>query len=144
MKTSERGLALIRQFEGLRLAAYKCPADVPTIGYGTTKGVKMGMTIDKAEAERLLRDDVARFEQYVDKLVTVPLTQGQFDALVSFCYNLGPANLEQSTLLKYLNTGLYADAASQFMRWNKAGGKVLAGLTARRAAEKSLFEGVKP
>lgn len=143
MKTSERGLALIRQFEGLRLSAYKCPADVPTIGYGTTKGVKMGMTIDKAEAERLLRDDVARFEQYVDKLVTVPLMQGQFDALVSFCYNLGPANLEQSTLLKYLNTGLYADAANQFMRWNKANKTVLAGLTRRRAAEQALFlEGV--
>ena len=139
MKTSERGLALIRQFEGLRLSAYKCPTDVPTIGYGTTKGVKMGMTIDKAEAERLLRDDVERFEQYVDKLVTVPLTQGQFDALVSFCYNLGPANLEQSTLLKYLNTGLYADAANQFMRWNKANKAVLAGLTRRRAAEQALF-----
>ena len=139
MKTSERGLALIRQFEGLRLSAYKCPTDVPTIGYGTTKGVKMGMTIDKAEAERLLRDDVERFEQYVDKLVTVPLTQGQFDALVSFCYNLGPANLEQSTLMKYLNTGLYTDAANQFMRWNKANKAVLAGLTRRRAAEQALF-----
>lgn len=139
MEVSERGLSLIRQFEGLRLAAYKCPAGVPTIGYGTTKGVKMGMTIDKEEAERLLCDDVSRFAQYVEKMVTVPLTQGQFDALVSFCYNLGPSNLEQSTLLKYLNAGLYADAANQFLRWNKVNKSVLAGLTRRRAAEQSLF-----
>ena len=140
MHVSEKGLALIRQFEGLRLAAYKCPADVATIGYGTTKGVKMGMVIDKAEAERLLAEDVARFAGHVSDLVKVPLSQPQFDALVSFCYNVGPTAFGHSTLLRYLNQGLYADAAGQFMRWNKAANNVIAGLTRRRAAERAMFE----
>ena len=140
MRTSSKGLDLIRHFEGLRLLAYKCPANVPTIGYGATLDVKMGMEITKEEAERLLCRDVKRFEQYVEKLVTVPLTQGQFDALVAFCYNLGPGNLESSTLLKYLNAGLYQDAALQFLRWNKSNKVALAGLTRRRVAEKALFE----
>ena len=141
MHISEKGLAMIRQAEGLRLSAYKCPAGIPTIGYGHTAGVKMGQVIDKAEAESLLLGDVASFELAVLGMVKVPLTQGQFDALVSFAYNLGPANLESSTLMRLLNAGLYADAANQFCRWNKAAGKVLPGLTARRTAEKSLFEG---
>lgn len=144
MHISEKGLALIRQAEGLRLSAYKCPAGIATIGYGHTAGVKMGQVIDQAEAKRLLLGDVVSFELAVLGMVKVPLTQGQFDALVSFAYNLGPGNLESSTLLRLLNAGLYADAANQFSRWNKAGGKVLAGLTTRRAAEKSLFEGIKP
>lgn len=142
MHISEKGLALIRQAEGLRLSAYKCPAGIATIGYGHTAGVKMGQSIDKAEAERLLRGDVASFELSVLGIVSVPLSQGQFDALVSFAYNLGASALKGSTLLRLLNAGLYADAANQFGRWNKAGGKVLAGLTARRAAERALFDGV--
>lgn len=141
MHTSQKGLDLIKSFEGLRLTAYKCPADVWTIGYGTTAGVKPGQTITKERAEELLREDVKRFEEQVLRLVKMPLTQGQFDALTSFVYNLGAGNLSNSTLLRLLNAGDYAGAAAQFERWNKAGGKVLAGLARRRAAERALFEG---
>lgn len=141
MHTSQKGLDLIKSFEGLRLSAYKCPADVWTIGFGTTAGVKPGQTITKERAEELLREDVKRFEAQVLRLVKVPLTQGQHDALVSFVYNLGAGNLSNSTLLRLLNAGDYAGAAAQFDRWNKAGGKVLAGLVRRRAAERALFEG---
>ncbi len=141
MHTSQKGLDLIKSFEGLRLSAYRCPADIPTIGYGTTAGVKMGDTITKERAEILLRADVKRFEDQVLRLVKVPLTQGQFDALVSFTYNLGAANLGNSTLLRLLNAGDYKGAAAQFDRWTKAGGKELPGLVKRRAAERALFEG---
>jgi len=141
MRTSENGLALIRQAEGLRLRAYKCPAGVWTIGYGTTAGVKEGLVITKERAEELLREDVKRFEDQVMRLVKVRLTQGQFDALVSFIYNLGAGNLSNSTLLRLLNAGDYKGAAAQFDRWTKAGGKELAGLVKRRAAERALFEG---
>lgn len=141
MRISQRGLDLIKEFEGLRLSAYICPAGVPTIGYGTTAGVKIGQTITKDRAEELLRADVAAFERHVLRLVKVPLTQGQFDALVAFVYNIGAGAFEKSTMLRQLNAGLYADAAQQFDRWNQAGGKVLAGLTRRRAAERAMFEG---
>lgn len=140
MRISQHGLDLIKEFEGLRLSAYICPAGVPTIGYGTTAGVKVGQTITKERAEEMLRADVAAFERHVLRLVKVPLTQGQFDALVAFVYNVGAGAFEKSTMLRQLNAGLYADAARQFDRWNKAGGKVLAGLTRRRAAERALFE----
>ena len=140
MQTSQRGIDLIKSFEGLRLSAYRCPADIPTIGYGTTSGVKIGDTITKERAEELLREDVRRFEDQVLRLVKVPLTQGQFDALTSFVYNLGAGNLSNSTLLRLLNAGDYAGAAAQFERWNKAGDKTLAGLVRRRAAERALFE----
>lgn len=141
MHTSQKGLDLIKSFEGLRLSAYKCPAGVWTIGYGTTAGVKPGQSITKERAEELLRDDVKRFEDQVLRLVKVPLTQGQLDALVSFTYNLGAANLGNSTLLRLLNAGDYKGAAAQFDRWTKAGGKELPGLVKRRAAERALFEG---
>jgi lysozyme len=141
MNTSQKGLDLIKSFEGLRLSAYKCPAGVWTIGYGTTAGVKEGQVITKERADELLRDDVKRFEDQVLRLVKVPLTQGQLDALVSFTYNLGAANLGNSTLLRLLNAGDYKGAAAQFDRWNKAGGKVLKGLVTRRAAERAMFEG---
>ena len=143
-KTSNAGLDLIKRFEGFSAKAYPDPAHgwkVPTIGYGTTAGVKMGDTITKERAEELLREDVKRFEDQVLRLVKVPLTQGQFDALTSFVYNLGPGNLSNSTLLRLLNAGDYKGAAAQFDRWNKAGGKVLPGLVRRRAAERALFEG---
>ncbi|QJP10448.1 lysozyme [Pseudomonas multiresinivorans] len=141
MRTSERGVSLIKAFEGLRLDAYQDSVGVWTIGYGTTRGVKRGMTISKAEAERLLTEDIGRFEPEIARLVKVPLTQGQWDALTSFTYNLGAANLESSTLLKLLNAKDYAGAAEQFPRWNKAGGKVLPGLVKRRAAEQAMFKG---
>lgn len=132
---------MIRQFEGLRLRAYKCPAGIPTIGYGHTAGVKMGQVITRERAEELLRAEVERFEGYVDRLVTVPITQGQFDALVAWTYNLGPGALEKSTMLRRLNAGDYTGAAAELERWNRAGGQVLAGLVRRRSAERALFEG---
>ncbi|MBH3360774.1 lysozyme [Pseudomonas guariconensis] len=139
MRTSQRGLSIIKSFEGLRLQAYKDAVGVWTIGYGTTRGVNAGMKISKEQAERMLLNDVQRFEPEIERLVGVPLSQNQWDALVSFTYNLGAANLESSTLLRKLNAGDYAGAADQFQRWNKAGGKVLAGLTRRREAERALF-----
>jgi lysozyme len=139
MRTSQRGLSLIKSFEGLRLLAYRDAVGVWTIGYGATRGVKAGMSITKEQAERMLLNDVQRFEPEVERLVQVPLTGNQWDALVSFTYNLGAANLESSTLLRLLNRGDYAGAAGQFPRWNKAGGKVLTGLVRRREAERVLF-----
>ncbi|HCH78871.1 MAG: muraminidase [Pseudomonas sp.] len=144
MHISEKGLALIRQFEGLRLSAYRCPAGIPTIGYGSTAGVKLGQAITAERAEQLLREDVRQFEAAVSRLVKVPLTQGQFDALTSFAFNLGAKALEKSTLLRLLNAGDYSGAAAQFERWVYASGKKLAGLVKRRAAERALFEGKSP
>lgn len=141
MRTSQRGLSVIKSFEGLRLQAYQDSVGVWTIGYGTTRGVKAGMKISKDQAERMLLNDVARFEPEVERLITAPLNQDQWDALISFTYNLGAANLESSTLRRLLNAGDYAAAAEQFTRWNKAGGQVLAGLTRRRVAERDLFLG---
>lgn len=141
MKTSQAGIDLIKRFEGLRLRAYRDAVGVPTIGYGTTRGVKMGIAITAERAEELLREDVTRFEEYIAQLVTVPLTQGQWDALSSFVYNLGPTKLAESTLLRLLNAGDYQGAAAEFDRWTRAGGKVLAGLVRRRAAERAMFEG---
>lgn len=139
MSPSDKALDLIRQFEGLRLAAYKCPAGVPTIGYGTTRGVKMGMTVTKDEAEKLLQADVTPFSDRINKLVKVKLNQNQFDALVSFVYNVGYGAFADSTMLKLINQNLLDDAANQFIRWNKANGEVLTGLTRRRMTERDLF-----
>lgn len=139
MKTSLKGIALIKEYEGLRLGAYLCSAGVLTIGYGHTGGVKEGDLITEQKAEQLLQDDLKKFENGVLRLVRVPLTQNQFDALVSFAFNLGVGNLGKSTLLKMLNDRDYKGAASQFIRWNKAAGKELAGLTRRRIAESELF-----
>jgi len=144
MKISQKGLAVIKQFEGLRLTAYKCPAGVLTIGYGSTGAhVKPGMTITAQEAERLLLDDLARFEVGVQEVIKQPFTQGQFDALVSFSFNVGLGALRESTLAAKLKAGDVTGAANEFARWNKAGGKILAGLVKRRKAEKLLFEGDK-
>lgn len=140
MKISENGLRLIRSFEGLELKAYKDSVGVWTIGYGSTgPHVTQGMTITQAQAETLLKSDVSRFENGVSDLVKVPLNQNQFDALVSFSFNLGLGNLKSSTLLRKLNSLDYSGAANEFPRWNKAGGVTLKGLTRRREAEKALF-----
>lgn len=141
MKTSQKGIDLIKKFEGCRLEAYRCPAGVWTIGYGHTKGVKDGMKISQAQAEEFLREDLRIFEKAVESCVKAPLSQNQFDALVSFCYNCGAEALRTSTLLKLLNEGKYFEAGEQFLRWNKAGGKVLAGLTRRREEERGMFLG---
>ncbi len=142
MRTSQKGFDLIKTFEGLRLQAYPDPAtgaDPWTIGYGATRGVTKGMAITVDQAERMLRNDVARFEPELERLLKVTVSQNQWDALMSFVYNLGAANLASSTLLKLLNKGDIAGAAAQFPRWNKAAGREMAGLTKRRAAEQSLF-----
>ena len=139
MKTSERGLTIIKSFEGVKYRAYLCPAGVWTIGYGHTKGVKEGDTCTSAQADEWLQDDLSASEEAIGRLVQVPLTQGQFDALVSFVFNLGSGNLDTSTLLRKLNARDYPGAADQFPRWNKAKGKVERGLTRRRQAERLLF-----
>ncbi|MDS0026035.1 lysozyme [Enterobacter kobei] len=144
MQTSEKGIALIKQFEGCKLTAYQDSVGVWTIGYGWTqpvdgKPIRAGMTIKQETAERLLKTGLVSYESDVSRLVKVGMTQGQFDALVSFTYNLGARSLSTSTLLRKLNAGDYAGAADEFLRWNKAGGKVLNGLTRRREAERALF-----
>ncbi|WP_395263293.1 lysozyme [Enterobacter hormaechei subsp. xiangfangensis] len=144
MQTSEKGIALIKEFEGCKLTAYQDSVGVWTIGYGWTqpvdgKPIRAGMTIKQETAERLLKTGLVSYESDVSRLVKVGLTQGQFDALVSFTYNLGSRSLSTSTLLRKLNAGDYAGASDEFLRWNKAGGKVLNGLTRRREAERALF-----
>ena len=142
MRTSQKGFDLIKSFEGLRLKAYPDPAtgtEPWTIGYGATRGVTKGMTITVEQADRMLVNDVARFEPELERLLNVAVSQNQWDALMSFVYNLGAPNLASSTLLKMLNAGDYARAADQFSRWNKAAGKEMPGLTKRRAAEQTLF-----
>ena len=139
MKISQAGIDLIKRFEGLRLNAHLDAVGVPTIGYGSTQGVQMGDTITEAEAEALLMKDLARFEDGVTKLVKVPIDQNAFDALVSFSFNLGLGALAGSTLLKLVNAGDALGASKEFSKWKHAGGKVLPGLVARRAAESELF-----
>ena len=142
MKISDEGLALIKKFEGLRLDAYDDGVGVWTIGYGSTKGVKQGDSITEEEADALLRADVAEAERCVNAAVSMPLTQGEFDALVSFVFNVGCGAFRGSTLLKCLVAGDFERAALEFQKWNKGGGQVMAGLPKRRKAEAEMFEGV--
>lgn len=140
MNTSQEGIDLIKSFEGFRSAPYICPAGVATYGYGTTAGVTMNTPpITEDEAEALLARDLLRFERSVSRLCPVSLTQGQFDALVSFSYNLGSGALQSSTLRRRLLRGDYEGAADELLRWVWAGGRRLAGLVRRRAAERVLF-----
>ena len=150
MFISKQGIDLIKQFEGCKLKAYLCPAGVWTIGYGHTKGVYPGMVITQDLAEKFLIDDIWNFEREVESLVHVPITQGQFDALVSFAFNVGSdidddeiaEGLGDSTLLKHLNQRRYSEAADEFLKWNRSRGRVVRGLTLRRSAERTLFLGV--
>ncbi len=147
MRISTRGLDLIKKFEGLRLRAYKDSVGIPTIGYGHTFKVKLGDVITKEQADKYLLEDVWYVEEGVNDLVKVPINQSQFDSLCSFAFNVGldidadskAEGLGDSTLLRKLNRKDYLGAAAEFSKWNKAGGKVLAGLTARRNAECTLF-----
>jgi lysozyme len=141
MHISEEGLSLIKKFEGCELKAYRCAANVLTIGYGTIKDVTEDMEITKEEAESLLKEEMHEYEGYINDMVKVPLEQNQFDAMVSWVFNLGSGNLSSSTLLKKLNDSEYDEVPAQIKRWNKAGGKVLDGLIRRREAEALLFEG---
>ena len=137
-RIGQAGLALIKQYEGCRLAAYRCAAGVWTIGYGHTAGVHSGMTITQARADAYLQQDIAKFEGYVNNPAYVPITeqlnQNQFDALVSFAFNLGAGNLR-----KLCKGRTAAQIARAMPSYNKAAGKVLAGLTRRRKAEQALF-----
>jgi lysozyme len=136
----DAGLSLVKQFEGCRLTAYQDIVGVWTIGYGETKGVYPGMVITQDQADAMVKASYEQFQAQVQKLVKVPINQNQLGALTSFAYNLGIGALAGSTLLKLLNAGQPASVvAQQFLRWNMAGGKVVAGLTARRAAEAKLF-----
>jgi len=138
--TSVGSTRLIREFEGLELKAYKCPAGVLTIGYGHTKEVAAGMVITEGKAEALLREDLVWVEEAINTKVVVPLTQNQYDALASFIYNVGAGAFTKSTLLRKLNAEDYSGASAEFKRWNKASGKVLRGLVRRRKAEQELFD----
>jgi lysozyme len=131
---------LVKKFEGFRDTAYLCPAGVWTIGYGTTENVSQGDEVTKQDAEVWLMDDLIEASAAIDKLVEVPLTQEQYDALTSFVYNVGRDAFRKSTMLHLLNAGDYEGAAEQFPRWNKGGGRVLAGLSRRREAERQVFE----
>lgn len=134
MKISQTGIDLIKQFEGCKLAAYKCPAGILTIGYGHTGGVRDGQVITQAQAEMLLREDLIKFEVKVAKYEKYCWRQHEFDALVSFAYNLG--SIDQLTANGTRSRAVIAD---KMVLYNKAGGKVLVGLTRRRKAEQALF-----
>jgi lysozyme len=139
MRTSRTGIELIKAHEGLRLDAYICPAGVPTIGYGHTYNVKIGERITAEQAERFLIDDLAVVEREINRY-GFDLTQNQFDALVSFVYNIGAGNFRSSTLLKRLKANPNdPDIANQFKRWVYGGGKVLPGLVRRRNEEAKLY-----
>ena len=143
---SKPTLALIKSFEGLRLTAYQDSVGVYTIGYGTTAaagvGIKpaAGMTITQADAERYLVAALAKFGAQIAPLITYPLSPNAFGACLSLAYNIGPGNFARSTVLRKINEGDLPGAAAAFASWNKAGGKVLPGLTRRRAAEAALFQ----
>ena len=148
MHISDEGLELIKHFEGCptdeegNAVAYQDAVGVWTIGYGHTKDVQEGDKWTKEKAEFMLwRELEDEYEDYINNYVHVPLNQQQFDALCSWVYNLGPANLKKSTLIRKLNNGQYKETPNQIKRWNKAGGKVLEGLVRRREAEALLFEG---
>lgn len=144
MSLSQAGLNLIKSHEGLRTTAYQDPVGVWTIGYGHTGTAKPGQKITEAQAEQLLRQDVGWAQDAVRKNVKVPLTQGQFDALVSFTFNLGAGALGRSTLLKKLNAGDYAGAQAEFGKFVHAGGRVLPGLVRRRNEEAQMFGNQRP
>ena len=145
-KISKQGIELIKKFEGLKLKPYLCSAGVPTIGYGNTfyeNGVKVKLSdpeISQERADQLLAFTLTSFEKYVDSFCRDDISQQQFDALVSFCFNLGPNNLKASTLLKKVNANPIDESIRlEFGKWTKAGGKVLKGLVTRRNAEADLY-----
>lgn len=130
----------MKQFEGRELKAYQCSAGKWTIGYGHVKGVKEGDEISASEAEQLLVEDLTAIADDLNRLVNVPVSEGQYIALLSLAFNVGASAIKKSTLLFHLNHGRYEDAAAEFDKWIYAGGKLSEGLKRRRAAERSLFE----
>jgi lysozyme len=145
MRLNKAGIDLMHDFEGCRLEAYLCPASVPTIGYGSTyyedgRPVKIGDAITQERADQLFEAIAEDFAKRVRSLLKVGLNENQFSALVSFTYNVGVANLKKSTLLKKVNINPSdTTITDEFLKWNKAGGKVLAGLTRRREQEAKLY-----
>jgi len=156
MKTTDKAIAIIKRFEGVRNKPYRCPANLWTIGVGHVmypNQVKLPLedrmtiplkpeddrTFTPEEIDAILRRDLDRFEQGVNKLVTANLTQGMFDGLVSFSFNLGLGTLQRSTLRQKINRNQTQAAAKEFLKYSKAGGKVLKGLRLRRQAEQALF-----
>ena len=139
MKVSQECIDLVKFFEGFEPKAYLCPANVWTIGYGRTKNVKEGDELTELQAERDLLEELDEFAEQVLNTVKISLDQNELDALTSWTYNLGVGNLQSSTLLKKLNSGDKNSVPSEMVRWNKAAGKVLAGLTRRREAEAKLW-----
>ena len=146
MHISKRGLDLIYHFEGKlkklpdgRYKSYKCPAGVWTIYAGCTEGVRPGMIVTEDEGEAMFRAELEKFERGVERYVTCEMNQCQFDALVSFAYNVGIGGLRKSSVLRHFNAGRIEAAAKAFHLWNKGGGRVLKGLVRRRAAEAALF-----
>jgi len=141
MIISTAGVDLLTHFEGLRLEAYQDSVGVWTIGYGHTKGVTPSMKITESQANNLLKTELIEYQNYINSMVKVGLSQCEYDALVCWVYNLGPTNLRESTLLKVLNQGDKFLVPEQIRRWNRAGGKVLKGLVRRREAEALMFAG---
>lgn len=144
MRTSERGLEFIAEHEGFSNVAYPDPGsggEPWTIGYGRAHGVKPGDVCTKEQAMQWLREDVQDAERTIERLVKVELTDEQHAALVSFIFNVGAGNFERSTLLRMVNARNFDGAAAEFPRWNRASGRVLAGLTKRRHAEAAMFAG---
>ncbi len=144
MTLNAAGIALVKEFEGWRSRAYRCPSGALTIGYGHTSRagpptVLPGMTIDRAEGETILKHDLDAAGREVRRLVKVGLNDNQHAALVSFCFNVGPGNLARSSVLKAVNEGRFEDVPARLQLWNRAGGRVLKGLVRRRAAEARLF-----
>lgn len=139
MQTSQAGKDLIKQYEGLKLTAYKCRAGKDTIGYGHTHGVKPGAHITKAQADTFLDKDLAVFELTVNTAIKRPMNQHQFDALVALAFNIGGAAFAGPTLVKKFNTGDTQGASDEFPHWCHCGGDVVPGLVKRRAAEREMF-----
>lgn len=140
MKTSDSGIALIKHFEGFRRTPYLCAGGKWTVGFGhVIRSFETFSKITEEQAENILKDDLIHAENAVNALITVPLTQNQFDALASLTFNIGRENFLTSTLLKKLNAGDVTGAAAEFKKWRKSAGKVLPGLVRRRAAETALF-----
>ena len=151
MHISQEGITLIKHYEGCpkdkdgNAVSYRCAANKATIGYGSLKlidgsPVTDNISITMQEAEDLLAHELVEYEEYINDLVKVPLKQNEFDALVSWVFNLGPSNLKSSTMLKVLNAGKYQEVPEQIKRWNKVNGKVNEGLVKRRKSEALLFE----
>ena len=138
MKCNDKGLAIIRKWESLRLKAYKCSAGVNTIGWGHTKGVKNNDVCTIEQANEYLKNDVEEVETQINN-INLQLTDNEYSALVSFIFNIGIGNFNKSTMLRLLKQNKKIEASNEFQKWNKCKGAILNGLTNRRRDERNLF-----